>query len=157
LPDDDWIPVEVRLPDNHDNVIISFDDGRVSMGFYAKKEFSQYSAWFDADICECAGVIAWQPMPAGYDAKAPAKQFTDGITAVDLVWCEGGIAVAISNTSFGNFLVRHSDYREGYSAYFKSELLDINQSLDSPMDKDKAKFLCQVAFQAMVFKLLKRK
>jgi len=89
--------------------------------------------------------------------SSPDVQFTDGIKAVDLVWDDQHNDASRSHSVFGVFWVRASTYREGYSAFFGSELIDLNKSPDSPMIKDKAKFICQVAFQAMVFKLIERK
>ena len=88
---------------------------------------------------------------------SPDVQFTDGIKAIDIAWDEQHNDVSRSHTPFGVFWVRSSTYREGYSAFFGSELLDMNQSTANPMTKDQAKFLCQVAFQAMVFQLIERK
>ncbi len=79
---DGWIPVTERLPkydvlsEYYEEVIVTLDDGRVTVGCYCNlyKEW-----WVNAEsgtkhaINATGHVIAWQPLPEPYKAEKQAK------------------------------------------------------------------------------------
>ena len=65
---DDWVPVEERLPDKGIYVMCCFDDGAVDVLWQNWKE--DKSLLFYADIDgEIRKAIAWQPVPEPYKPK----------------------------------------------------------------------------------------
>lgn len=61
----DWIPVTERLPDFNTNVLVSYNNGTVSLAQFKKAFGPGY--WFDYDnVCGSRKVIAWAPLPAPY-------------------------------------------------------------------------------------------
>lgn len=68
LENDDWVPVEERLPDKGIYVMCCFDDGAVDVLWQNWKE--DKSLLFYADIDgEIRKAIAWQPVPEPYKPK----------------------------------------------------------------------------------------
>lgn len=68
LENDDWVPVEERLPDKGTYVMCCFDDGTVDVLWQNWKE--DKSLLFYADIDgEIRKAIAWQPVPEPYKPK----------------------------------------------------------------------------------------
>lgn len=60
-----WIPVTERLPDFNTNVLVSYNNGTVSLAQF--KEAFGTGYWFDYDnMCGSRKVIAWTPLPAPY-------------------------------------------------------------------------------------------
>ena len=60
-----WIPVTERLPDFNTNVLVSYNNGTVSLAQF--KEAFGTGYWFDYDnMCGSRKVIAWAPLPAPY-------------------------------------------------------------------------------------------
>lgn len=55
-----WVPVGERLPDNHNEVLVTADDGIATFGSYSHGAWHVYGGE--------AGVIAWQPLPAPWVA-----------------------------------------------------------------------------------------
>ena len=60
-----WILVTERLPDFNTNVLVSYNNGTVSLAQF--KEAFGTGYWFDYDnMCGSRKVIAWAPLPAPY-------------------------------------------------------------------------------------------
>lgn len=58
---DGWIPVEERLPENEDEVLVSVDTGHVFTGYYSDGE------WYV--LVEPDYPVAWMPLPVPYMKK----------------------------------------------------------------------------------------
>lgn len=56
-----WIPIEERLPENINNVLICQKDGYVNTGYYSRS-----CEWLDMNSMPYKDVIAWMPMPEPY-------------------------------------------------------------------------------------------
>lgn len=70
----DWIPVTERLPDFNTNVLVSYNNGTVSLAQFIAAFSTGY--WFNYDnACGSRKVIAWAPLPAPYVNEEPP---TDG-------------------------------------------------------------------------------
>jgi hypothetical protein len=77
-----WIPVTERLPEYnekseyYEEVIVTLDDGRVTVGCYRNLDEEW---WVNAEsgtkhaIDATGHVIAWQPLPELYEAEKPAE------------------------------------------------------------------------------------
>ena len=56
-----WIPVEERLPDNNENVLVTTDMGLIASGYIA------HGTWITDQ--EPDYPIAWRPLPEPYQAE----------------------------------------------------------------------------------------
>ena len=71
---DDWIPVEERLPEGGTCVMCCFDDGAVDVLWQNWQEDKSLLFYADIDN-EIRKAIAWQPLPEAYHPKqAPAAE-----------------------------------------------------------------------------------
>lgn len=66
--DDDWIPVEERLPDKGIYVMCCFDDGTVDVLWQNWQEDKSLLLYADIDN-QIRKVIAWQRLPEPYKPK----------------------------------------------------------------------------------------
>ena len=66
--DDDWIPVEERLPDKGIYVMCCFDDGTVDVLWQNWQEDKSLLLYADIDN-QIRKVIAWQRLPESYKPK----------------------------------------------------------------------------------------
>lgn len=55
---DGWIPVEERLPDNNEDVLVTTDAGLITFGYFS------HGKWITDQ--EPDYPIAWQPLPEAY-------------------------------------------------------------------------------------------
>jgi len=65
LENDDWVPVEERLPDRGIYVLCCFDDGTADVLWQSWKDDKSLLLYADIDN-EIRKVIAWQPLPEPY-------------------------------------------------------------------------------------------
>lgn len=62
----EWIPVSERLPEIHQDVLLSLRSLDVEVGFRAETEPYFYCHGADGCYIEPQNVIAWQPLPEPY-------------------------------------------------------------------------------------------
>ena len=60
-----WIPVEERLPEERDTVLISTDTGTYAGTYFCDEWYRENMYCYDSMLRE-TGVIAWMPMPEPY-------------------------------------------------------------------------------------------
>lgn len=87
-PEQKWIPVSERLPDERKDCIVTFKDGYVDTMCYAPDlyrvdEYDFYAkkgkaGWYDYDsewgYYSRDDVVAWMPLPEPYDAESEDKE-----------------------------------------------------------------------------------
>lgn len=66
----EWIPVSERLPEIHQNVLLSLRSLDVEVGFRAETEPYFYCHGADGCYIEPQNVLAWQPLPEPYKAES---------------------------------------------------------------------------------------
>ena len=70
-PKTGWIPVSERLPEIHQDVLLSFRSLDVEVGFRGNTEPYYYC---HGDYIEPQNVLAWQPLPEPYKAEGSEKE-----------------------------------------------------------------------------------
>lgn len=63
-----WIPVEERLPEERDTVLISTDTGTYAGIYFCDEWYRENMYCYDSMLRE-TGVIAWMPLPEPYKAE----------------------------------------------------------------------------------------
>lgn len=68
---DDWIPVEERLPEEREEVEVTIEvaDSAGGMRYYTKRAWIQDGRWIIRQNPYEPRVIAWQPLPEPYKPK----------------------------------------------------------------------------------------
>ena len=69
-PQPRWIPVSERLPEIHQDVILSLRSLDIEVGFRAETEPYFYCHGADGCYIEPQNVLAWQPLPKPYNAES---------------------------------------------------------------------------------------
>ena len=70
-PKTGWIPVSERLPEIHQDVLLSLRSLDVEVGFRGNTEPYYYC---HGDYIEPQNVLAWQPLPEPYKAEGSDKE-----------------------------------------------------------------------------------
>lgn len=65
----EWIPVSERLPEIHQDVLLSLRSLDIEVGFRAETEPYFYCHGADGCYIEPQNVLAWQPLPEPYKAE----------------------------------------------------------------------------------------
>lgn len=64
-PDNGWISVKDRLPDDKERYLICTEDGRIDIAYYQPigDTFSEYEPFWQGSCRFTASVTHWQPLP----------------------------------------------------------------------------------------------
>lgn len=64
-PDNGWIPVRDRLPDDKERYLICIEGGRDEIAYYQPvgDKFSNYEPFWQGSSCRFTSVTHWQPLP----------------------------------------------------------------------------------------------
>ena len=70
MPKTGWIPISERLPEIHQDVLLSLRSLDVEVGFRAETEPYFYCHNVDGCFIEPQNVIAWMPLPEPYKVES---------------------------------------------------------------------------------------